>query len=38
VTRVVDRVWTRYAYDLTVTGPIDAVAIPGAGTVLYSIG
>ena len=38
MTLVLDRMWTRYAYDLTAPGPIDAVEISGVGPVLYSIG
>ncbi|WP_194409933.1 M23 family metallopeptidase [Microbacterium cremeum] len=38
VTRVTDRVWTRFAYDLQVPGAIDAVVLDGDGTVLYSVG
>lgn len=38
MTHVVDRMWTRYTYGLSVPGPIDAVEISGIGPVLYSIG
>lgn len=38
VTRVTDRVWTRYAYDVQAPGPIEAVVLDDLEVVLYSIG
>jgi hypothetical protein len=38
VSRVVHRTWSRFEYDVDVPGPIDAVVLPGVGTIIYSVG